>query len=240
MIKIGCCGFPVNKKKYFENLLLVELQSIFYNIPTKIETVEKWRKEAPKKFEFSLKASQVITHEISSSTYKRMKNKFGNTKNYGHFKNTREVFEAWEKTKKVAKILKSKIVVFQCPPSFKESSKNIENIKNFFNSIESKNFTFAVELRSEWKEKTVEKICSELNLVHCIDPFKQKPVYGNLNYFRLHGKNGYNLKYNYIESDLKELLNFCDKGENYVLFNNLNMFSNALHFKSLLKNEKRS
>lgn len=234
MVKVGCCGFPINKKEYFKNFSLVELQSTFYEIPAKIETVKRWRKEAPKNFEFTIKAFQVITHEISSPTYKRLKRKFGNPKNYGFFKNTKEVFEAWEMTKKVAKVLGVKIILFQCPASFKPEKENIENLKNFFKKISNKNFIFVWEPRGEWNEKLIKNLCEELSLIHCVDPFKQRPVFGKINYFRLHGKPSYNLKYNYTEQDFKEFLKLCDKRENYVLFNNLSMFEDAQEFQKLI------
>jgi len=32
-IKVGCCGFPKGKKKYFEQFKLVEIQQTFYKPP---------------------------------------------------------------------------------------------------------------------------------------------------------------------------------------------------------------
>ena len=60
-VKVGCCGFSVSMKKYFEKLKLVEVQKTFYE-PPKIETAKKWKNSAPEGFEFTLKAWQVITH----------------------------------------------------------------------------------------------------------------------------------------------------------------------------------
>ncbi|MGB9598732.1 MAG: DUF72 domain-containing protein, partial [Minisyncoccales bacterium] len=194
-ILVGCCGFPISKKEYFKKFSLVELQSTFYEIPAKIETVKKWRDKAPKDFEFTLKAFQVITHQISSPTYKRLKRKFGNPKNYGFFQNKKEIFLAWEMTERVAKELNAKIIVFQCPASFKPERKNIQNFKNFFKKIKEKKFIFVWEPRGDWSEDLIKKLSKELNLVHCVDPFKQKSVFGKINYFRLHGKPGYNLLY---------------------------------------------
>jgi uncharacterized protein YecE (DUF72 family) len=233
MVKVGCCGFPTNKKEYFKKFSLVEIQSTFYEIPARIETVKKWREEAPRDFEFTLKAFQVITHDSKSPTYKRLKRKFGNPKNYGFFKNTKEVFDAWEMTREVAKALNSKIIVFQSPASFRPEKENIENFRRFFKKIKEKNFISVWEPRGNWPEDLIRGLCKELNLVHCVDPFKQKPLFGKINYFRLHGKPGYNLRYEYTEKDLKELLKFCDKKENYVLFNNLSMAKDAFRFQKL-------
>ena len=232
-IFVGCCGFPINKKKYFKTFKIVELQSTFYQPPSKIESIKKWKKEAPKDFIFCLKAWQIITHPSSSPTYKRLKERFGNPKNYGFFKNTKEVFKAWERTKNIAKILQAKVIVFQCPASFKSERKNVQNLENFFEKIKTKRFIFALELRGNWPKDLIRKICKKFNLIHCTDPFKQKPIFGKKNYFRLHGKPGYNLRYKYTKEDFKKLLGFCDKKENFVFFNNLNMVKDAQEFKKL-------
>lgn len=234
MIKIGCCGFPIKKENYFKKLSLVEIQSTFYQIPEKLTFFEKLRKKAPPNFEFTLKAFQIITHEFSSPTYKKLNKKIGETKNYGFFKNTREVFLAWQLTKKVAEILKAKIILFQCPPSFLPTIKNIENLEKFFKKIKEKKFIFALELRKKWPQNLLKKLGKKLNLIHCVDPFKEKPLFGKINYFRLHGKPGYNLHYTYNQKDLKEILNFCHKRLNYVLFNNFSMLKDAQKLKKLL------
>jgi uncharacterized protein YecE (DUF72 family) len=57
MLKIGCCGFPIAKGKYFQELLLVEIQKTFYQLPL-VETAQRWREQAPDCFEFTLKAWQ--------------------------------------------------------------------------------------------------------------------------------------------------------------------------------------
>lgn len=227
MIKVGCCGFRGKKEEYFKNFDVVEIQQTFYKLPM-IKTATKWRRQAPKNFEYTMKAWQLITHEASSPTYRKAGIKTKN-KNYGFFRPTKEVFEAWEKTRQFAKELKAKIIVFQCPPSFKESKENIENMKQFFSSI-THDFIFAWEPRSSWKEETIKKLCMELNLIHCVDPFKNRSLYGEIKYYRLHGIGGYN--YDYTIDELKKLKEMC-VGKAYCMFNNTKMLKNALEFKSL-------
>ena len=226
-MKIGCCGFPVGMKKYFEAFNVVEVQKTFYEIP-EIKTARKWREKAPKNFEFTLKANQIITHPISSPTYRKLRVKPGNA---GFFKNVKEVFDAYEKTKEIGKILKAKIILFQSPPSFKQEKNNVENMYNFFSSI-SKDFVFAWEPRGKWDEKTVKEICEELGLVHCVDPFKNKQVYGDFGYFRLHGIGSY--RYRYSDKELKKLTLICKRND-YVLFNNVYMYEEALRFNGMIK-----
>lgn len=112
-LKIGCCGFPVSKAKYFHNFKVVELQQTFYQ-PPQIETAVKWREEAPSDFEFTLKAWQLITHSASSPTYRKLKLKISENKKkyYGGFQPSEEVLSSWEYTDKIAKSLNAKIIVF--------------------------------------------------------------------------------------------------------------------------------
>jgi Uncharacterized conserved protein len=73
-LRIGTCGFRTNKSEYFDLLSTVEIQHTFYQ-PPQIKTLEAWRQAAPDRFEFTLKAWQLITHESTSPTYKRLKTK---------------------------------------------------------------------------------------------------------------------------------------------------------------------
>ena len=69
-VKVGCCGFPRARSKYYDAFELVEVQKTFYK-PPRLETARKWRAEAPSSFEFTLKAWQLITHHPSSPTYRK-------------------------------------------------------------------------------------------------------------------------------------------------------------------------
>ncbi|MCM8801213.1 MAG: DUF72 domain-containing protein [Candidatus Omnitrophica bacterium] len=231
MVKIGCCGFPVEKERYFKHFSVVEIQQTFYQLPEK-ETVLKWRRQAPADFEFTLKVWQLITHSPSSPTYKRSKIKLKDEKKYGFFKPTEEVYLAWDETEKIVEILKAKIVVFQCPASFRPERENINNLKRFFKKIKRKDYIFVWEPRGEWDKDLIKGLCEELDLIHCVDPFKDSPALGRIRYFRLHGQKGYNYRYSDEEiKSLKKMIN--PKIDTYVMFNNVYMFEDALRFKSL-------
>ena len=245
-IKIGCCGFPVTKDKYFKNFEVVEIQQTFYQPPEE-KTVLKWREAAPDDFEFTIKAWQLIMHGPSSPTYRRLKLKIPESKkkNYGFFKPSDEVWEAWEKTEKIAQILKSKIIVFQCPPSFEPDAENKKNLGKFFKRIQRKNYLLVWEPRGRWERKEISSLCEKLNLVPCVDPFKNEPLPCKIGYFRLHGKTGY--RYKYTDSDLEELKKMVrfplrqdppqvKKNYNlvYFMFNNIFMFEDALRFQKIM------
>ena len=233
MVKIGCCGFPKGMKHYFTRFRLVEVQQTFYKLP-ELKTVIKWRKEAPREFEFTIKAWQLITHPPSSPTYRKagLKITRGEEGYYGFFKPTDKVMEAWEKTRDIAKGLKAKIILFQCPARFGETKENIENLRRFFQSV-SREFLFAWEPRGDWKEETIKSLCQELDLIHCVDPFEKASLYGETKYFRLHGGPGY--RHSYSDEELKRLKEIKGK-EIYFLFNNITMYEDALRFMMLEEN----
>lgn len=125
------------------------------------------------------------------------------------------------------------MVVFQCPPSFGETSPHIENLRRFFGSLKEREFLFAWEPRGEWQEETIRALCAELGLIHGVDPLVRRPLYGELQYFRLHG--GPHYRHRYSEEELKRLRSLLGDKESYVLFNNLNMYQDAQSFVRLMK-----
>jgi uncharacterized protein YecE (DUF72 family) len=236
-VKVGCCGFSRGRKDYFSQFKLVEVQQTFYKMP-RLETALRWWQEAPADFEFTLKAWQLITHPATSPTYRRagIKVPSGVEEHYGFFRPSGEVQEAWEETRRFAQALEARVIVFQCPPSFRETPENIDNMRGFFKSVKDSRFVFAWEPRGGWSEQMIKTLCSELRLVHCVDPMEDEPLYGELQYFRLHGGSRY--QHRYSNEELKRLKDKVGDKESYVLFNNINMYHDALAFCHLLKGEK--
>ena len=71
-VRLGLCGFTIGASEYFRRFRVVEVQQTFYE-PPQDATLVRWRRQAPPGFEFTLKAWQLVTHEGSSPTYRRMK-----------------------------------------------------------------------------------------------------------------------------------------------------------------------
>jgi uncharacterized protein YecE (DUF72 family) len=229
-IKIGCCGFAASQQEYFSRFMLIEIQNTFYQLP-RLQTAEKWRNAAPAGFEFTMKAWQLITHEPSSPTYRRLKDRIAPEKwdRYGRFRATPEVLEGWRKTAMFAEALGASWVVFQCPASFRPTKQNADQMRRFFNTIDRGDFQFAWEPRGKWPETLIFQLCEELALIHCVDPFKNRVLYGDFHYFRLHGVTGYN--HRYTGSELKMVEAWVGNKPTYVLFNNNAMKEDALRFK---------
>lgn len=234
LVKVGCCGFALAQAHYFRLFKLVEIQSTFYQLP-RLQTAERWRAVAPPSFEFAMKAWQLITHEPSSPTYRRLTHTIAQAKlnRYGSFRATREVLQTWEQTAAFARVLGATLVVFQCPASFRPTPENITNMQRFFSRVDRAGFRFLWEPRGKWPDETVGALCQEFDLVHCVDPFKQLPVYGAFQYFRLHGVAG--CSYGYTDADLRKVKEWAGRKPCYVLFNNKSMKDDAQRFLQLLQ-----
>jgi len=238
MIKVGCCGFPVAKTIYYKEFDVVEIQQTFYELP-RVSTGRRWKEGAPSDFEFTMKAWQLITHEPSSPTYRRLRMSIPEKekKYYGFFKDTEEVGNAWSRTAEFARAVGAKKILFQSPKSFDPSETHIEDLKRFFKRIKRNSFTFVWEPRGEWGCKRVKKVCEENDVIPCLDPYGDPLPQENLIYIRLHGKTGY--RYTHSEDDLKELFERMKPDqEAYVVFNNMTMYEDAQRLKVLLKAEK--
>ncbi|MGD2125636.1 MAG: DUF72 domain-containing protein [Desulfobacteraceae bacterium] len=233
-IKVGCCGFAASQQEYFKLFKLIEIQNTFYQLP-RLQTAEKWRSIAPQGFEFAMKAWQLITHEPSSPTYRRLRGKIDPRRfdRYGRFRATPEILEAWKKTAMFAQTLGATVIVFQCPASLKPTAQNADNMRKFFNSVDRRGFQFAWEPRGKWPDDLVLQLCKELELVHCVDPFKNRPLHGNFQYFRLHGVTGYD--YLYTDAELGRLREWAGQKSTYILFNNNYMKGDALRFIDLVQ-----
>ncbi len=235
---VGCCGWGEAKDKYFSHFPVVEVQHTFYEPPA-VELASKWRALAPESFQFCVKAWQLITHTARSPTYRKLKSRLSPAEHelVGSFRPTEQVWLAWERTAAIARVLRARVVLFQCPSSFLPNTENIQNLRTFFSQVKREEFLFAWEPRGNWPPEIVRQLCSDLDLLHCVDPFKAESTYGRSSYWRLHGKTGYS--YRYSDEELRQLsrmlLGSAQGGSHcYVFFNNIWMKDDALRLQQLI------
>ena len=241
---IGCCGIPVSRAKYFSELKVIELQNTFYDLFSE-EEAKRFRKRLPEDIVVCIKAWQVITHPYTSPTWKKMKRKpKGVIENYGYLRPTKENFEAWENVLAIAKILNSRAIVLQTPPSFNFNDENLSNAYQFFSAIKRNDMIIAWEPRGTWRQarSAIEKIV-DLGIVHVTDILREDPVDPEKTrtiYSRLHGlgPREVNYKYRYTDDDLKQLISkilvHVEKvREIFIMFNNIYMFEDSRRFKNL-------
>ena len=244
---VGCCGWAVKggRRAYYERFKTIELQDTFYKLP-RVQTAEKWRREAPSDFIFCMKAWQAITHPPTSPTWKRAGVKIPKSKydKYGGLKPTEENLQAWERTVEIAEAIDAEVIVIQTPASFGYSEENLDNVREFFKLVSKTRASVGWEPRGSWREKEeiVGEICEEYNIIHVVDPFRWIPKDRHKTlYLRLHGIGGgeVNYSYKYTDEDLtrlgnivSELMQSREKG--FVMFNNVSMAVDAERFVKLI------
>src|SRR5919205_4518702 len=98
-VRVGLCGFTMAFADYVREFPLVEVQQTFYE-PPRDSTLVRWRRQAPLRFEFTLKAWQLVTHDATSPTYRRLRRPLSDAerRDAGSFRLTPIVREAWRRT----------------------------------------------------------------------------------------------------------------------------------------------
>lgn len=120
----------------------VEVDSTFYAVPS-IQTVDGWNKRTPRRFSFSLKMPQEITHEYALRR--------GSADTLAEFCDRARVLDE-----------KLAVVLIQMPPQFDASAENERALKAFLPLL-PRDLRFSIEFRSrDWmKESTLELLAAQ-------------------------------------------------------------------------------
>lgn len=236
-IRIGTCGFAEVQDKLFSDFSLLEVQKTFYQ-PPKVETAERWRRKAPSDFVFTLKAWQLITHESSSPTYRRLTESLSDEERSqcGRFRWNDTTRKAWDRIQRIADALEAPSILFQTPKSFEPTRDNLSNIRTFLSQANRDGRTIVFEPRGEdWTDEVVEDLANDLDIVHGVDPFLRSPATTGLRYYRLHGRPNYTYSYTYTTEDFEELEEqIPDDEAAWIFFNNRTMADDARELQERL------
>ena len=191
--------------EYPKHFGVVEVQQTFYQ-PPEDATMIKWREQFSSSFEFTIKAWQLITHASSSGTYKRLRRKLSESEKpgLGGFRPSPIVAEGLQRTLECASLLKATAILFQCPASFRPTPESVKNFRTFFTRLRRpKHVRLMWEPRgSWWSQEQIAELCTELDLLHVVDPFVNATVTGAPAYFRLHGVSG--SRHMHTDAELKQ------------------------------------
>jgi uncharacterized protein YecE (DUF72 family) len=238
MTRVGLCGFTIAIADYPLHFPVVEVQQTFYQPPAQ-RLLERWVAQTPRGFEFTLKAWQLVTHPATSPTYRRTRRELSPAERAGSgfFQDSPIVREGLERSLACAAVLRATALLFQCPASFRPTPENVERLRRVFGAIAR-----PAPLRMLWEPRGREwvaeralarELCSELGLVHVVDPFVTPPLAGPV-YWRLHGITG--ARHVYSDPELARLERMlaeqtAGRAEDaYVMFNNIPRAGDAKRF----------
>jgi uncharacterized protein YecE (DUF72 family) len=219
---------------YVGRFPVVEVQHTFYEPPGDA-LLARWRSSVPPSFEFTIKAWQLITHEASSPTYRRMKRAISpeDRPQVGAFRLTKPVLRAWHRTLECAGVLRATSILLQCPKSFRASAENVLRLREFVPNVDRADMRLLWEPRGEWPDSLIVELCRELDLVHVVDPMQRETVTPERTYYRLHGTTG--SRHVHTDDELRRLRDQVDgRSSPYVMFNNLPRVRDAERFLELL------
>lgn len=236
-MKLGMCGFTIGAAAYFKQFPVVEVQQTFYDPPS-IATLEKWRRQAPASFEFTMKAWQVITHLGDSPTYRRMRRPMTERERgeAGAFRMNETTLGAWRTTLEARDALDATAILFQCPASFRPTDDNVAAMRSFLGRIDRPSGARLLwEPRGKWPNEIVAALCRELDLIHAVDPFVRPSLTPELLYWRLHGNKSHYARY--TDHELRQIIDWLPQDpaiDAYVLFNNIPRVKDVRRFEELI------
>ncbi len=236
-VRVGLCGWTVSQASYVRRFRLVEVQHTFYEPPANA-VLERWRAQVPTRFEFTIKAWQVVTHESGSPTYRRLKQPLPASARgqVGGFRTTPPVLSGWRRTLECARVLRATAVLLQCPRSFRPTHDNVARMRRFLSEVERPEGRLLWEPRGDWPAPLLEELCSELDLVHVVDPMQTETVTPERTYYRLHGTTG--SRHVHTDDELRRLRDLVDgRSTPYVMFNNMPRAGDAERFLALLSDQ---
>lgn len=235
-VRLGLCGWTIDAETYYREFRLLEVQQTFYQ-PPEDATLVRWRRRAPPGFEFTLKAWQLVTHDPSSPTYRRLRHAPPDVdlSEAGSFRWTPVVQAAWARTLECTRLLRATAILLQCPRSFRPSTDNVARLRCFAGEAERPaGVRLLWEPRGPWDPALVADLCAELDLVHVVDPLVTAPADPDTVYFRLHGVTG--ARHVHTDAELERVAAMLPRagGPAYVLFNNLPRVGDARRFRALI------
>lgn len=198
----------------------VEVNSTFYQIPSLVEA-EAWRKMAPPDFQFSVRAHRTITHAHK-------------------LKPITDVFEAFEKMKRICNTLKAEILHLQAPPLFEVNESSVKDMRQLLASLSLGGLRLALEIRGTSKSSGLDyglqKLMKDHNMIHSVDLSRnEEPAYdSDIVYSRLFGKGKHNV-YQPTDGELVEIDQKATKtgSEKIVMsFHFVKMYKDAVRLKT--------
>ena len=233
-VRVGLCGWTVSQTSYVRRFPVLEVQHTFYEPPSDA-VLTRWRTQAPSSFEFIIKAWQVVTHDSTSPTYRRMKRPLPDSARgrVGSFRTTPEVLGGWQRTLECARVLQATAVLLQCPKSFQPTEENVARLQHFMSQVERPAGRLLWEPRGAWPTQLLEELCAELDLVHVVDPMHSETVTPEQTYYRLNGTTG--ARHVHTDDELHRLRDSVEgRPAPYVMFNNIPRVADAERFLALL------
>ena len=134
-------------------------------------------------------------------------------------------------------VLRATAILFQCPASFRATDENVAAMRSWFATIDRPDGVRLLwEPRGPWPDELVLELCTELGLIHAVDPFIRPSLTPSpVTYWRLHGNKSHSASY--TDAELKQIVEWIPRDpavDSYVMFNNVPRAQDIERFRKLL------
>ncbi|MEZ4223772.1 MAG: DUF72 domain-containing protein [Polyangiaceae bacterium] len=215
MITVGCAGFAVPATRFFKEYLFVEVQETHIAVPGQ-GTLRRWKREAPKGFEFAMLGPREIGQE--------------------GFRAGKVIETALETLHAVGDVLSATTAVFVAPPDFTANRANRAALKDFLVRVKPQFNRVVFEPGPAWDPDDADSIAVETGTLASRDPLSQGLSKREIAYYRLPGPAGH--KSRYEDPAIEELAALGntrpDQNAIYV-FTNVDMFADGKRLRKALK-----
>jgi len=196
---------------------MAEVNSTFYEFPS-LSIVRSWRERVPDRFEFAVRCHQDLSHRH-------------------RFRPAGNAFEEWDYMMKVCRTLRSEILIVHTPPNFKTSPSKIEELKNFFSSVDPRGLYLVWDLgdqRREDRDKLIEFI-RDRGFIHCVDISVEEPAFeSEVVYSRIFGRSEYTA-HQFSDEELAEINRKAESmraKKVYLSYHGIKMYKDAIRMKT--------
>jgi len=191
---------------------MVEVNSTFYEFPS-LSIVRSWRERVPDKFEFAVQCHQDLTHKHK-------------------FHPVESAFKDWDYMMDVCRCLSSEILIVHTPPGLEMSSSKVEEMKNFFSSVEPIGIHLAWNIGSlkEEDRNLLIDFIRDRGFTHCVDLSVEDPAFeSDVAYSRLFGRSEY-AAHQFSDEELAEINNKAESMDTkkvYLSYHGIKMYKDA-------------
>lgn len=200
-------------KAYSKIFSFVEVNNTFYDYPD-TRMVERWRRNVPDDFTFTVRCHQDLTHRIG-------------------LKPDDHAYGVFGKMIGICRILDAPFLHLLTPASYILDSEDIRHARDFFSTINLKGVRLAWEVRSPLTSELL-NLFRDFQIVHSVDLSREEPAYKvDVIYSRVFGKGKHNI-YQFTDEELVEIDQKILKAESkrvLVSFHGIRMSRDAARFK---------
>jgi uncharacterized protein YecE (DUF72 family) len=214
MMTVGCAGFAVPATRYFKEYLFVEVQETHLAVPG-AGTLRRWRREAPKGFQFALLGPRQVSQE--------------------GFRPGKVIESALDELSAVGKELAARTAVFVAPPDFAATRPNRAALKEFLKNVRQRFETIVFEVGQGWDPDEADTIAADTKTLSSRDPLQQGLSKRDIAYYRLPGPAGHKSRYEdpAIER-LADIAKTAPAQTATYVFTNVDMFADAKRFRKAM------